>query len=130
LAWQVQGYQFFFDMKVLSLKHYDVIIGYEWLERFSPMKVHWGAKWKALPYEGHNVVIQGVLSILHELQKELPIAIHQLLPDFDDVFASKVEFLPPRYYCHTIPLILGAGPMSVRPYRYAPVLKDEIEHQV
>lgn len=31
---------------------------------------------------------------------------------------------------HDIPLIPGATPVSIRPYRYPPALKDEIERQV
>lgn len=39
--------------------------------------------------------------------------------------------LPPvREYDHTIPLIPGAQPVNVRPYRYTPLQKDEIERQV
>jgi hypothetical protein len=39
--------------------------------------------------------------------------------------------LPPSRACdHTIPLIQGAQPIFVRPYRYAPLLKTEIEKQV
>jgi hypothetical protein len=39
--------------------------------------------------------------------------------------------LPPSQSCkHSIPLILGAQPVFIRPYRYPPKLKDEIEAQV
>ena len=37
---------------------------------------------------------------------------------------------PRRKYDHTIPLLPGAQPFSIRPYRLAPVLKDELEKQV
>jgi hypothetical protein len=63
-AWSVQGYQFFTNFKVLPLQHYDVILGYEWLEPFSPMKVHWGAKWMMIPYGSKSVVLQGIVSAL------------------------------------------------------------------
>jgi hypothetical protein len=131
-------------MKVLPLQHYDVIIGYEWLERFSPMKVHWGDKWMVLTYEGQNWLFRAVVQVLHissedlslatngkpELQGELSSGIHQLLQEFEDVFVAKVEFPPPRDCCHTIPLIPGARRVTMRPHRYAPALKDEIEQQV
>jgi hypothetical protein len=46
------------------------------------------------------------------------------------VFAASSE-LPPRRSCdHKIPLLPRAAPVHVRPYRYAPNLKDEIENQV
>ena len=41
------------------------------------------------------------------------------------------EGLPPRRACdHQIPLIEGAQPVFVRPYRHTPAAKDEIEKQV
>jgi hypothetical protein len=61
---------------------------------------------------------------------DAPAEIQQLLSTYADIFAAKVVFPPPRSCCHTIPLIPGARPVYVRPYRYAPILKDEIESQV
>jgi hypothetical protein len=31
-VWEVQGLQFQSDFKVLPLQHFDVILGYDWLE--------------------------------------------------------------------------------------------------
>jgi hypothetical protein len=45
--WEVQGYQFHTNMKILPLKHYDMVLRYDWLAQFSPMKIHWAAKWMA-----------------------------------------------------------------------------------
>jgi hypothetical protein len=36
--WQVQGYTFSAD--IIYLWHYDIIIGYDWLEEFSFMRLH------------------------------------------------------------------------------------------
>jgi hypothetical protein len=53
-----------------------------------------------------------------------------VLDQFQDVFEPPVE-LPPRRACdHRIALVPGATPVSSRPYRYAPALKDEMEKQV
>jgi hypothetical protein len=57
---------------------------------------------------------------------ELP-EIQRLLSKYIDVFATKVVFPPTRPYSHSIPLIDGATPVCIRPYRYASGLKDEIE---
>jgi hypothetical protein len=38
--WSIQGYVFKSALKVLPLQNFDMVIGMEWLERFSPMKVH------------------------------------------------------------------------------------------
>lgn len=40
-TWTVQGIQFQTSFKILPLKCYDAILGMDWLEKFSPMEVHW-----------------------------------------------------------------------------------------
>jgi hypothetical protein len=75
------------------------------------------------------------LSLLHEALQQ-----HSRIPDNPDLQALLAEFdhlfqpvtgLPPKRHCdHSIPLIPGAQPVFVRPYRYAPLLKSEIERQV
>jgi hypothetical protein len=54
--WEVQGYEFPSNFKVILLRHFDVVLGYDWLEMFSPMKVHWSEKWMAIPY-GQGIVV-------------------------------------------------------------------------
>jgi hypothetical protein len=53
-----------------------------------------------------------------------------LLDEFLFVFDIPSELPPQRQYDHQIPLIPGAQPVSMRPYRVAPELKSEIERQV
>jgi hypothetical protein len=53
-----------------------------------------------------------------------------LLDAYAEIFADNVSFPPPRLFHHSIPLIPGSRPVNIRPYRYAPALKDEIERQV
>jgi hypothetical protein len=65
-----------------------------------------------------------------ELPVGLPVVVSELLHSYADVFTTKVVFPPPISCSHTIPLIPGARPVNIRPYRYAPVLKSEIEKQV
>jgi hypothetical protein len=57
-------------------------------------------------------------------------AIQGLLSEFDQLFQPTSGLPPRRAYDHSIPLIPGAQPVFVRPYRYAPLLKIEIEKQV
>ena len=57
-------------------------------------------------------------------------AVLALVDEYGHLFES-VSGLPPSRHCnHSIPLMLGAQPVFVRPYRYAPLLKTEIERQV
>lgn len=60
----------------------------------------------------------------------VPAALQSLLDEFDDIF-QQPDSLPPSRACnHAIPLLPGAQPFYIRPYRYPPALKDKIEKQV
>jgi len=56
--------------------------------------------------------------------------IAELLTEFQSVFAPPAGYPPARHCDHAIPLIPSASPFSIRPYRYPPLIKDEIERQV
>jgi hypothetical protein len=115
----MQGCQFCSYFKVLPLQHFDVVLGYDWLEKFSPMKVHCAEKWIAIPYATGTVVLKGILSKLcpgavvqlfhlseHDLnleddghvqsQDQLPCEVKELLDSFAEIFATKVTYPPPR----------------------------------
>ena len=54
----------------------------------------------------------------------LPPEISRLLQEFSSVFDPPQGY-PPRRDCeHDIPLLPGATPVSMRPYRYPPAMKD------
>jgi hypothetical protein len=53
-----------------------------------------------------------------------------VLSQFTEVFDDPIGLPPTRQCDHAIPLLPGANPFAVRPYRYPPTLKDEIETQV
>lgn len=104
----------------------------------------WANKWIALPYHNTCVLLQGILpkclvgTIIQvcllngEGSSKQPIAqfseiVQVWIQQFSSVFEPP-KGLPPICFCdHKIPLIEGAQPVSVRPYRYPPALKDEIE---
>ncbi|WVZ54191.1 hypothetical protein U9M48_005029 [Paspalum notatum var. saurae] len=48
--WSLQHCNFQSDLKVIQLQHYDLIMGMDWLESHSPMKIHWKYKWVLIPY--------------------------------------------------------------------------------
>ena len=60
-SWVLQGYNFASDLRVLPLQHFDLILGMDWLESFSPMRVHWKSKWMSIPYGNSTVLLQGIL---------------------------------------------------------------------
>jgi hypothetical protein len=59
-----------------------------------------------------------------------PADLHDLIAQYEELFAKPVGLPPKRHISHTIPLIPGAQPFRLRPYRYNPAQKDEIEKQV
>ncbi|CAN6322178.1 unnamed protein product [Urochloa humidicola] len=143
--WSIQGYQFSSDLKVLPLSSYDMILGLDWLEAYSPMKIHWKHKWISIPYNGSSVLLYGILPelpadtviqvcsidtlVTDTVQVSMPDSIQELITQFGTLFEVPTELPPPRSCDHTIPLVEGAAPVFSRPYRYAPALKDEIEKQ-
>lgn len=144
--WSIQGYHFSTNLKLLPLSSYDMILGLDWLASFSPMQVHWDQKWISIPYEGSAAVLLGdipslpagsvlQLCLIQADTPELPAttlppAVQSLVTEFASLFVP-LSGLPPSRHCdHAIPLIPGAQPVFVRPYHYAPLLKNEIERQV
>jgi hypothetical protein len=57
-------------------------------------------------------------------------AVQAILEDFADVFSEPDTLPPPRPYDHAITLKPDAAPFNMRPYRYSPEHKTEIEKQV
>lgn len=56
--------------------------------------------------------------------------IQNLITEFASLFDKPTGLPPARSHCHSIPLVPGATSFRLRPYRYNPTQKDEIEHQV
>jgi hypothetical protein len=96
-------------MKILPLSHFDMIVGMDWLEAFSPMQVHWRHKWMAIPYQGSTAMLQGITPKLVEevivhvcsLMEQLALdpapmcpEVAALLEEFAAVFAP-LSALPP-----------------------------------
>lgn len=142
----IQQYTFTSVAKVLPLSQYDLIIGMDWLTAHSPMEIDWRYKWMSITYKDSQVILQGQLDSLPTssvLQVEavsisstddsspsLPPAVTTLLSEFQDVFAPPTGYPPARHCDHEIPLLVGAAPVQIRPYRYPPAAKSEIERQV
>lgn len=65
-----------------------------------------------------------------EQETPIPSAITEVLAQFSTLFQEASGLPPSRPFDHTIPLIPGAQPVNLRPYRYTPAQKDEIDHQI
>lgn len=60
----------------------------------------------------------------------IPAAIDELLEQYGVLFEEPRGLPPQRAFDHAIPLVPGAKPVNLRPYRHSPAQKDEVERQV
>lgn len=142
----MQSFRFSSNLKIHPLHSYDMVVGMDWLESFSPMQVHWRRKWLSIPYGTSEAKLQGVLPQVISCAavqlaslsvdssvadaKALPDEVQQIVDQYSSLFSAPNSLPPSRSCDHRITLIPGAQSVSVRPYRYAPALKNEIERQV
>jgi hypothetical protein len=173
LKWFVQGHTFVSDARVLPLKCYDLILGEDWLEDYSPLLIDYKLKTMQFSVDGKTVKLQGVIDNIKECKPvsaaklkgllkqgavshciqmipptvhvvdsieprpesqeqmaNMPNSVTELLSEYDALFAEPAGLPPQRIVDHRIPLIPGAQPIKVRPYRYSPIQKTEIERQL
>jgi hypothetical protein len=98
-------------------------------DRCTPIK---GNKLKGLLRKGavtHLVQIQQEL-ILPQSTQHIPEDVQSLVAEHQQLFQPPASLPPSRAYDDKIPLIPGVKPINVKPYRYSPTQKDEIERQV
>jgi hypothetical protein len=106
------------------------------------MKINWEHKWLSFHHAGTTILLQGEPPVLFDctvvelqliqgnIKPDHPAEIQHLLSKYVLVFSMPTTF-PPRRACdHHIPLMEGAHPVRIRPYRHSPELKDEIEKQI
>ncbi|KAI0525242.1 hypothetical protein KFK09_004635 [Dendrobium nobile] len=79
---------------------------------------------------GFLVELQSLEEQKEREEKRIPTLVQPLLHEFEDVFQPPVGLPPDREHEHQIILKEGVSPISVRPYRYPQVQKDEIEKLV
>jgi len=60
----------------------------------------------------------------------IPTEVQQIIDSSDSLFKEPNVLPPSRDFDHKIPLLPGVKPVNVKPYRYAPTQKDEIERQI
>jgi len=59
-----------------------------------------------------------------------PPEVQQIIDEYNSIFLPPTGLPPKRSTVYTIPLLPGAQPFRLRPYRYNSAQKDEIEKQV
>uniref|UniRef100_A0A0A9D1W1 Reverse transcriptase domain-containing protein n=1 Tax=Arundo donax TaxID=35708 RepID=A0A0A9D1W1_ARUDO len=63
-------------------------------------------------------------------QEVIPPEVQELVQKNAAVFSEPTDLPPQRSCDHSIPLLDGAKPVNLKPYRYSPQLKDEMEKQI
>jgi hypothetical protein len=74
--------------------------------------------------------VQHVSSVCAIQDQYIPADIKELISLYEDVFQDPTILPPPWPFDHQIYLVPGAQPMNVRPYRYSPLQKTEIDKRL
>lgn len=79
----------------------------------------------------------GVAQLIHLCQTQpstpqeaIPQVVQQLIQQNDHLFKDPDSLPPQMEFDHSIPLLPSVKPVNVKPYRYSPSQKDEIERQI
>lgn len=67
---------------------------------------------------------------IKENKPQVPVLLQKLVEDYSEIFTEPGGTPPARAMTHSIPLLPGTAPFRLRPYRYTPFQKNEIEQQV
>lgn len=159
-VYSIQGEQFVTTFRVLEMKGYDIIFGCDWIRQYSPVSLNLKTKEMTVNKGGSVVVLSDVtvparnfMISMHKMEKWIDQgmagavlymksvqkekeghgtleSIEKVLANFEDVF-EEPKMLPPTRDCdHTIPLVPGAKPVNVRPYRLPHNQKNAMEELV
>ncbi|XP_071906170.1 uncharacterized protein [Coffea arabica] len=159
VQWLIQDYQFRFDLKVMELGTWDIILGVDWMYQFSPITFDFHSLSISLSSSGSLLHLQGLVnqpvmelvrgkdlrtfieekrrhcaalqaeSQQHQ-QVDVPEQVEAVLRQYPQVFATPTGLPPERELDHQITLKPGAEPFKLKPYRYPHAHKTEIEKQV
>ncbi|KAJ3698219.1 hypothetical protein LUZ61_001924 [Rhynchospora tenuis] len=117
LSFSLQGQPFEKDVRLLAVQGYDMVLGLDWLMGLGPMQIDW-SKGKLEFKKGGKPIT---------LQKDITPELKEVLNQYAELFEEPKGLPPKRSIDHQIPLIPGAKPVNLRPYRYSYFQKLEIE---
>nr|XP_027072057.1 uncharacterized protein LOC113696870 [Coffea arabica] len=120
VKWLIQDYQFQFDLKVMDLGNWDIILGVDWMYQFSPI---------TFDFHSLNIALSSSGSLLH-LQGLINQPLMELVRGRSGTATVLASIRPERELDHQITLKPGAEPFKLKPYRYPHAHKTEIEMQV
>jgi len=124
--WTLKTMEFIQDGKPVYLQG-TVTKQQEKLQELSSEQLH---KWLAGNDVWAMAILDTILDSAGERTSTLSPDLQALLSEYKDVFRAPNSLPPHRQLDHAISLEPDARPINVRPYRYSPLQKDEIERQV
>lgn len=146
VTWKIQDFRFKFDLKLMELGSWDIILGVDWMCYFSPITFDFQELNIILSQEGELISLQGFVNqpvmdlvrgkdlreFIQERQKccatismeeipkdnsELQLGIQGVLQQFSQVFDNPQGLPPERNLDHQITLKPDAEPFKLKPYR-------------
>jgi len=123
--------EFTVDLFVIPLGGFGIVLGCGWLRSLGPILWDFTNLTMVFWRHDHRVLWRGVRNQLSPRVQATTAHdfLTALFDEFADLFAEPKGLPPSRTFDHRIHLLPGTSPVAVRPYRYAQLLKDEIEAQ-
>ncbi|XP_068666522.1 uncharacterized protein [Aristolochia californica] len=129
----IEGQSFIANFLVIPLACFDLVFGFQWLQRLGPIVWDFQALTMTFTKAQRQITLHGthatVSSTLQSVQVQSTehCKLAQLLIDFEDLFHAPTALPPIRHCDHHISLKMGTDPVVVRPYRYPHLQKSKIE---
>jgi len=123
--------EFTVDLFVIPLGGFGIVLGCDWLRTLGPILWDFTNLTMLFWRHDHRVQWSGNRTQINPRVTATATVdfLTALLDEFADLFAEPKGLPPQRTFDHRIHLLPGTPPIAVRPYRYAQLLKDEIEAQ-
>jgi hypothetical protein len=119
------------DFFIIALEGYEVVPGCNWLRTLGP--IIWNFDLLSMAFWCHDHRVKWMSQVAAPCPQALALSsdnlLQLLLSEFADVFTEPTGLPPPCPFDHRIHLLPSTPPVTVRPYRYPQLLKDEIEKQ-
>ncbi|KAL4384039.1 hypothetical protein GQ457_15G021620 [Hibiscus cannabinus] len=159
LVWKMQGYQFEHDFRVLQLGGCDMVLGVDWMKKYSPVMMDFNEMTLSFQHGPQYITLHGGKKLPSvklisgdKLQKwaerdselmgeiylmsvdvtttEIPEQLQPILEKYQQVFEEPKGMPPTRNHDHSIVLKPGTQPVNLRPYRFPHYQKEEVEKQI
>ncbi|KAL4326420.1 hypothetical protein GQ457_11G000050 [Hibiscus cannabinus] len=159
LVWRMHGHQFQHDFRVLHMGGSDMVLGVDWMRRYSPIFMDFNAMTLSFNKDGQEVLLHGgkrnvdlkfisweelqklsardselmgELYLLTGIETEVIVHpdLHILLEKYKSIFVEPQGLPPIRNHDHAITLKPNSQPVNLRPYRFPHAQKAKVETQI